>query len=110
MRHRGCRGRSRFDADGCRSGVLTNMALADRTASLGPNVHRPTSRVGRVLALTLLMLAAVEAAVECRAYLRYGVTVFAEVRHQGLYVQDDMTGLRLLRPNSIIRGQQQEIR
>ena len=78
------------------------------SSSLGTGTS--ASRVGRVVVFTLLLLVAVEVAVEWRAYLRYGVTVMDAFRDHPLYVVDPDTGLKLLRPSAIISGRQQTIR
>jgi lysophospholipase L1-like esterase len=68
-----------------------------------------TGRVLRIVALTLAFLFAIEAIVQYRSYLRYGLSALDRIRHQSLYVDDRETGLRLLRPNAVVRGQEQSI-
>jgi hypothetical protein len=85
------------------------MVQSDHTASLESDARSTGGRVGRIVALTLLILVAIEVAVEIRAYVHYGVTALDTLRNQPLYVTDRDTGLRLLRPNSLIQGRQQTI-
>jgi lysophospholipase L1-like esterase len=66
-------------------------------------------RVPRIVALTLALLFALEAIAQYRLYLRSGITVLDTIRHQSLYVYERETGLRLLRPNALVRGQVQSI-
>jgi lysophospholipase L1-like esterase len=68
-----------------------------------------TGRVLRIVGLTLAFLMALEAIAEYRLYLRYGITVLDTIREHSLYVYDRETGLRLLRPNAVVRGQLQSI-
>jgi lysophospholipase L1-like esterase len=67
-------------------------------------------RVFGIVAMTLAFLLTIEAVVQYRSYLRFGITVLDTIRQQSLYVDDRETGLRLLRPNAVVRGQQQSIR
>src|SRR5215813_6429387 len=85
------------------------MVQSDYTASLESDARSTGGRVGRIVTLTLLILVAIEVAVEIRVYVRYGVTALDTLRNQPLYVTDRDTGLRLLRPNSLIQGRQQTI-
>jgi len=66
-------------------------------------------RVLRVVALTLAFLLTIEAIVQYRSYLRFGVSTFHTKPQQNLYIDDRETGLRLLRPNAVVHGQLQSI-
>jgi lysophospholipase L1-like esterase len=66
-------------------------------------------RVLRIVALTLVFLLAIEAIVQYRSYLRFGFSTLHTSRQQSLYVDDRETGLRLLRPNTVVRGAVQSI-
>jgi lysophospholipase L1-like esterase len=66
-------------------------------------------RVLRIVALTLAFLLAIEAIVQYRSYLRFGLSTLHTSRQESLYVNDPETGLRLLRPNKLVRGQVQSI-
>jgi lysophospholipase L1-like esterase len=66
-------------------------------------------RVLRIVVLTLSFLLAIEAIAQYRSYLRFGLTTVHGNRQQSLYVDDRETGLRLLRANTVVRGQVQSI-
>jgi len=66
-------------------------------------------RVLRIVALTVAFLLAIEAIVQYRSYLRYGLSTMHTSPQESLYTEDRETGLRLLRPNKLVRGQVQSI-
>jgi lysophospholipase L1-like esterase len=63
------------------------------------------SRVGRGLVAALALLALLELILQVRSQLLTGQSAFARLTGQGAYVTDPDTGLRLLRPHAVIRGQ-----
>ena len=67
------------------------------------------ARVLRIVALTLAFLLAIEAIVQYRSYVRFGFSTLHTSRQETLYVDDPETGLRLLRPNKVVRGRVQSL-
>lgn len=73
--------------------------------SLGPG-----RRIGLILLSAVLLFAALELGLQIRSHLRFGQSVFNAVRGETRYVEDERTGLKLLRPNRVFPGQDVEIR
>lgn len=67
-------------------------------------------RVLQALAWMIAILLAVEVAAQAREQLLSGNSILNRVVDQPQFVRDVHSGLRLLRPSAVIRGQQQEIR
>lgn len=103
----------------CGSGACDGAGLI-RLRSLGhwmppvkPGVARRLAgrlRVLHVIAWTLAVLLAVELAAQVREQLLSGHSILNRVVSQPDFVRDERSGMWLLRPNAVIRGQQQEIR
>lgn len=66
-------------------------------------------RVLHLLAWTLALLFAVEVLAQAREYWLFGRSILNSIIGQPDFVVDPATGLLLLRPNAVIRGQRQEI-
>jgi len=62
-------------------------------------------RVGRGLVAALALLAVLELTLQVRSQLLTGQSAFTRLTGQSAYVTDPATGLRLLRPHAVIRGQ-----
>src|SRR5262245_30201661 len=66
--------------------AVASLLEFDYTASMESDARSTGGRVGRIVALTLLILVAIEVAVEIRAYVRYGVTALdPSLRSQGTH-------------------------
>ena len=66
-------------------------------------------RVLQVLAWMIAILLAVEVAAQAREQLLSGNSILNRIVDQPQFVRDARSGLMLLRPTAVIRGQQQEI-
>lgn len=67
-------------------------------------------KVARVLLLAGLFFLAFELALQVRDQVRNGQSVFTLLFEGNSYVDDPQTGLRLLKPNSVFRGQKVTLR
>ncbi|NMG31211.1 SGNH/GDSL hydrolase family protein [Aromatoleum evansii] len=75
----------------------------NRTAGAG-------RRIATIVVSAALVFVAVETALQVRSHLRFGQSVFNALRGETRYVEDERTGLKLLRPNRVFPGQDVEIR
>lgn len=67
-------------------------------------------RIGAIVLSAALIFVALETALQVRSQLRFGQSVFNALRGETRYVEDERTGLKLLRPNRVFPGQDVEIR
>lgn len=67
-------------------------------------------KVTRTLAITLAVLLAFEALLQVRSQLNSGQSLFTLLSAGTSYVEDEATGLRLLRPNSVFTGERVTLR
>lgn len=72
--------------------------------------RHPAKKLGLTLALTLLLFACVELALQVRSHIRYGQSVFNALTASTRYVEHPETGLLTLRPDHVFHGNQVEIR
>lgn len=76
----------------------------------GANGAGPTARqAGRAVLIAVVALAALELALQVRAHLRTGESVFSLLRGETTFVHHPTLDLRTLRPSSVIRGSKQTI-
>ncbi|SIQ41229.1 Lysophospholipase L1 [Aromatoleum tolulyticum] len=70
----------------------------------------PGRRVWAVVLCAALTFIVLETALQVRSQLRFGQSVFNALRGETRYVEDERTGLKLLRPNRVFPGKDVEIR
>ncbi|NMG46090.1 hypothetical protein GPA22_20430 [Aromatoleum toluvorans] len=70
----------------------------------------PGRRIGAVVLWAVLFLVAFETALQIRSQLRFGQSVFNLLSGATRYVNDERTGLKLLRPGRVFAGDDVEIR
>lgn len=74
------------------------------------NAPGPTRRIATIALSAALLLVGLETALQVRSQLRFGQSVFNALRGETRYVEDERTGLKLLRPNRVFPGKEVEIR
>lgn len=74
------------------------------------HVPGPARRIATIALSAALLLVGLETALQVRSQLRFGQSVFNALRGETRYVEDERTGLKLLRPNRVFPGKEVEIR
>ncbi len=67
-------------------------------------------RIGAIVLAAAAIFVVLEAVLQVRSHLRFGQSVFNALRGETRYVEDERTGLKLLRPNRVFPGKEVEIR
>lgn len=75
------------------------------------SIHAGSGRwIGKVLLSAFIIFLLLELSLQVRSHLRYGQSLFNVFKEETMYINDKITGLKLLRPNHVIIGSQAEIR
>lgn len=67
-------------------------------------------RISLVLLSAVVLFVVLELALQVRSQVRFGQSIFNLAKGQTRYIQDPVTGLKLLRPASVLPGSEVEIR
>jgi lysophospholipase L1-like esterase len=76
---------------------------------MGSRRSPPAWRVLKAFALAILNFALIEAAVQVRSQWRYGYSMLTVMEQQSMYLVDEATGLKLLRPRGVFVHNQRSV-